>query len=317
MQLFPLRLVPDNTNIDFMRLKKFSLTISILVILLSFASLFIWGLNLGIDFTGGIVIELKTHALPDLTKFRSVLGHLNIGDISIQTFGGDNSLAIKIGGYFDENVLLKNVDLVKATILNQIDSEVDFRKVDFVGPQVGKQLIVAGIKSLILAFLMISIYIWFRFEWQFAAGILITLFHDIIFAFGFMSLIQLEFNMSSIAAIMTIIGYSVNDTVIIYDRLRENIRKYHKSDLDQIVNISINETLSRTTLTILTTLIANLALIIFGGEALRSFSIVMFAGILFGTYSSIYISAPILKFFKLGEAKPIISEGNNLNEARN
>jgi preprotein translocase subunit SecF len=206
---------------------------------------------------------------------------------------------LRVGGGANEEQLMKNIETIKEALHKNFKYEIEYRKIDFVGPQVGNQLIQAGVQAMLLAFAAIMMYIWFRFEWQYGVGILIALLHDVIVGLGFMSITNLDFNLSSIAAILTIIGYSVNDSVVIYDRIRENFRKYHKRSVDEVINLSVNETLSRTTLTVLTTLIANLALILFGGEAIRSFSMLVFVGILVGTYSSIYISAPILTLFGL------------------
>lgn len=295
MRLYPLKLIPDNTNIQFMELKNINFGISIALIILSFVLLFTKGLNMGIDFSGGIMIEARTSQKIDLAPLREKLGALNIGEISIQNFGSDEDIAIRVGSSGDESEIMKNIDLIKSVIEKNIgNSTVEYRKVDFVGPQVGSQLIYAGAQAVLLSFLGILIYIWVRFEWHFGLGIVLSLIHDVIMALGFMSLTGLDFNLSSVAAILTIIGYSVNDSVVIYDRIRENLRKYHNKSLHFILNASINETLSRTTLTVGTTLIANLALIIYGGEAIKSFSIMMFVGILAGSYSSIYVAAPLL-----------------------
>ncbi|MDF2965186.1 MAG: secF [Rickettsiaceae bacterium] len=305
MKLYPLRLIPDNTSIDFMKLKKISFFISAILTIASFIALFTFKLNLGIDFAGGIVIEARTSEPADLSRMRSILTDLKIGEVSLQNFGSDKDISLRIGGGATEEQLMKNIEIIKETLKKNFNLKIEYRKIDFVGPQVGEQLIKAGIQAMLLAFLAIMIYIWIRFEWQYGIGILIALAHDVIVSLGFMSITQLDFNLSSIAAILTIIGYSVNDSVVIYDRIRENFRKYHKRTIDQIINLSVNETLSRTTLTVLTTLIANLALVLFGGEAIRSFSLLVFVGIAIGTYSSIYISAPILTLFglKRGDTK--------------
>jgi preprotein translocase subunit SecF len=296
MQLFPLRLVPDKTNFDFMNFKKVSYTVSIILTILSIAIIGLYKFNFGIDFAGGISIEVRTDSTPDLPKMREVLTQLNIGEIVLQSFGSPNDLSIRVGSSSEDN-LMKNIELIKTTLKNNFSYNFDYRKVDFVGPQVGSQLIEAGALAMIFSFLAIMVYIWIRFEWYFGLGVLVALVHDVILSLGFMSLTRFDFNLSTIAAILTIIGYSVNDSVVIYDRIRENLRKYGQKPLNQIINISVNETLSRTTLTVLTTLLANLALVFFGGEAIHSFSVLVFFGIIFGTYSSIFISAPILTLF--------------------
>ncbi|KJV89151.1 protein-export membrane protein SecF [Rickettsia bellii str. RML An4] len=252
--------------------------------------------NFGIDFAGGIVIEVRLDQTPDLPKMRQVLGELGIGEVVLQNFGSERDLSIRFGSSSEDN-LMKNIELIKSTLQNNFPYNFEYRKVDFVGPQVGRQLIEAGTMAMLFSFAAIMIYIWVRFEWYFGLGILIALVHDVILALGFMSITKLDFNLSTIAAVLTIIGYSVNDSVVIYDRIRENLRKYHKKGITEIINLSINETLSRTILTVVTTLLANLALVLFGGEAIRSFSVLVFFGIIAGTYSSIFISAPILTIF--------------------
>lgn len=297
MQLYPLRLLPDKINFDFIRFKKVSYTISIILSLVSIIWIGIYKFNFGIDFAGGIVIEVRLDQDPDLTKMREVLNNLKIGEVVLQNFGNQHDLSIRVGSN-SEDTLMQNIELIKSTLKNQFLYKFEYRKVDFVGPQVGTQLIKSGITALILSFLAIMVYTWVRFEWYFGLGILVALLHDAILSLGFMSVMRLDFNLSSIAAILTIIGYSVNDSVVIYDRIRENLRKSHKKVMPQIINLSINETLSRTILTVVTTLLANLALVIFGGEAIYSFSVLVFFGIIVGTYSSIFISAPILTYFK-------------------
>ncbi|MDR0774880.1 MAG: protein translocase subunit SecF [Rickettsia sp.] len=297
MQLYPLRLLPDKINFDFIRFKKVSYTISIILSLVSIIWIGIYKFNFGIDFAGGIVIEVRLDQDPDLTKMREVLNNLKIGEVILQNFGSQHDLSIRVGSN-SEDTLMQNIELIKSTLKNQFPYKFEYRKVDFVGPQVGTQLIKSGITALILSFLAIMVYTWVRFEWYFGLGILVALLHDAILSLGFMSVMRLDFNLSSIAAILTIIGYSVNDSVVIYDRIRENLRKSHKKVMPQIINLSINETLSRTILTVVTTLLANLALVIFGGEAIYSFSVLVFFGIIVGTYSSIFISAPILTYFK-------------------
>lgn len=302
MQIFPLRLIPDNTKIDFMGLQKFSYYLSVILILGSFILLATCKLNFGIDFAGGITIEARTAEKPDIPHMRELLNKLDLGEVSLQNFGTDQDILIKLGSSSNsEEELMQNIEKIKTALAHNIKYDIEYRKIDFVGPQVGSYLIISGIEAMILAFLAIMVYIWFRFEWQFGIGILLALVHDVIIALGFMSATGLDFNLSSIAAILTIIGYSVNDSVVIYDRIRENLRKYHKRSVNEVINISINETLSRSILTVFTTLIANLALIIYGGEAIRSFSILIFTGIIIGTYSSIYISAPLLTIFGLNK----------------
>lgn len=302
MQVFPLRLLPANPEFDFIYMKKFSYGLSILLMVISFGFMAIKGFNFGIDFIGGISIEVRTDQEPDLAKMREVLGDLDIGEVVLQNFGAKNDLSIRVGVSSEEN-LMQNIALIKQTLGENFSYNFDYRKVDFVGPQVGDQMIRSGSMAMILAFIAIMLYVWVRFEWHFGAGVLLALCHDVILSLGFMSMTDYDFNLSTIAAILTIIGYSVNDSVVIYDRIRENLRKFNKRDINDVINLSINETLSRTTITALTTLLANFALIMLGGEAIRSFSVLVFVGIFIGTYSSICISAPILTLFNFKALK--------------
>lgn len=296
MQLFPLKIFPKNSNIDFMRMRKINYIISLILFIGSIGLILVNKFNFGIDFAGGISIEARIDQVPDLEKMRSKLNELGIGEIIIQNFGSEHDLSIRAGVGKEED-LMRNIELIKTTLKQNFPYKIDYRKVDFVGPQVGLQMVNSGIMAMILAFLAIMFYIWIRFEWQFALGVLAALVHDSILSLGFMSITRLDFNLSTIAAILTIIGYSVNDTVVIYDRIRENLRKYNKKSVYEIINSSVNETLSRTTITVFTTLLANLALILYGGEAIKTFSVLVFFGIFVGTYSSIFISAPIITLF--------------------
>jgi len=302
MQIFPLKLFPSDSNFDFMKIKNINYGISLFLFTISILLIIFHKFNFGIDFAGGISMEIRTNQVPDLPKMRSVLNELNIGEIVLQNFGSDNDVSLR-AGISSEEKLMHNIDLIKETLKTHFPYEFEYRKVDFVGPQVGDQMISSGVMAMLLSFLAIMCYIWIRFEWQFALGVLAALVHDAVLSLGFMSITKLDFNLSTVAAILTIIGYSVNDTVVIYDRIRENLRKYNKKSPTIIINMSINETLSRTTITVLTTLLANIALIIYGGEAIRSFSILVFFGILIGTYSSIFISAPIITLFNFKNFK--------------
>jgi preprotein translocase subunit SecF len=307
MRLFPLKLIPDNINFDFMKWSNVSYVISLIVLVLSIALMAIRGFNFGIDFIGGISIELRTSQKPDLAHMRALLSKLDIGEVVLQNLGSDQDILIRVGGAHEET-LMENINKIKHSLAHELKYDIDYRKVDFVGPQVGEQMIKSGSMALVLSFLAIMFYIWVRFEWQFGVGVLVALMHDAVLSLGFMSLTRYDFNLSTIAAILTVIGYSVNDSVVIYDRIRDNLRKYSNKSLTDLINLSINETLSRTTVTVLTTLLANLALIIFGGEAIRSFSVLVFFGIFAGTCSSIFISAPILTLFNLDINKKEITE---------
>jgi preprotein translocase subunit SecF len=304
MQIFPLRLLPAHPKFDFVNFKTISYGLSILMLLISVAWIGIYKFNFGIDFIGGISIEVRTDQEPDLTAMREVLSNLDIGEVVLQNFGTSHDLSIRVGVSSEED-LMQNIALIKQTLQDKFSYNFDYRKVDFVGPQVGNQMIRSGTMAMILSFLGIMLYIWIRFEWHFGMGVLVALCHDVIISLGFMSITSYDFNLSTIAAILTVIGYSVNDSVVIYDRIRENLRKYSRKEMNEIINLSINETLSRTTITALTTLLANLALILLGGEAIRSFSVLVFFGIFVGTYSSIFISAPLLTLFNFKNFKKV------------
>lgn len=302
MKIFPLRLISITPNFDFMSAKRTWYSLFMLLLVLSISCIFVKGFNFGIDFIGGVSMEVRTNKEPDLHKMRELLGGLNIGEVVIQNFGSSRDLSIRVG-VDNKKEAAFYIDLIKENLNNNFDYEPEYRKVDFVGPQIGNQMIRDGAMALILAFAAIMCYVWIRFEWQFSLGVLVALVHDVIITLGFMSLMQYDFNLSTIAAILTIIGYSVNDSVVIYDRIRDNLRKLSRKSVDEIINNSVNETLSRTTVTVFTTLLANLALVIFGGDAIRSFSVVVFFGILVGTGTSLFISAPILTLFNLKNFK--------------
>lgn len=258
------------------------------------------GLNFGIDFSGGIVIEAKLPASADLSSIRSDLDGLNLGEIALQSFGSERDIMIRLqkqeGNQAEQ---MKAVDKVKNALEKIVEGTVDYRKVDFVGPQVGSELLQGSILAMLLSFVGIMVYLWFRFEWQFGLGAILALIHDAAVTVGFFAVTGLEFNLTSVASILTIIGYSVNDSVVIYDRIRENLRKYKKMPLDELINLSLNATLSRTILTVSTTVVALLALVFAGGNVLYGFSLSMLFGIVIGTYSSIYISAPILIYMNI------------------
>ncbi len=302
MQLFPLRFIPESPKINFLAMNKVTYGLSIFLIAFSICWISAFKFNFGIDFVGGISMEVRASEEPDLTKMREVLGAIGIGEVVLQNFGTSRDLSIRVGVSSEEN-LMGNIALIKKALEENFSYKFDYRKVDFVGPQVGQQMIMSGVMAMVLSFIAIMLYIWVRFEWQFGVGVLIALVHDVIISLGFMSVTKYDFNLSTIAAILTIIGYSVNDSVVIYDRIRDNLRKFSRKGIDEIINTSINETLSRTTITVLTTLLANLALILLGGEAIKSFSILVFFGIFVGTCSSIFISAPILTLFNLKNFK--------------
>tara|TARA_R110002126_G_scaffold10533_40_gene48563 strand:- start:2813 stop:3763 length:951 start_codon:yes stop_codon:yes gene_type:complete len=300
-------LVPVNTKIDFMRFRKVAAILS-LVLCVASAGLFgVKGLNFGIDFRGGILIEIRTEGPADMSQLRSNLSGLGLGEVQLQEFGQPTDVLIRIerqpGG---EKAQLEAVEKAK----NALGDKVDYRRTEFVGPKVGGELIEAGITAVLLALGAMLVYIWFRFEWQFGVGAVIALLHDVILTIGVFALLGLEFNLSTVAAILTIAGYSINDTVVVYDRVRENLRKFKQMPLYELLNLSINSTLSRTLLTSVTTLLALLALYLFGGEVLRGFSFAMIWGVIVGTYSSIFIAVPSLVYMNLRRSGLIVGEND-------
>jgi len=283
-----------DAKIDFMRPHKIALAASIICIIASFVVIFTKGINFGIDFSGGILMEVRT-AEAKTEQMRKILT-AQIKDVQIQNIG-EKDFLIRIAKPSDDKASQAEEVKKIQEILNLGFSDIEYRKVDYVGPQVGSELILKGFMALLMSLFFIMIYIWVRFDWQFGLGGIFALIHDAVLTVGFYALTGLEFNLTSIAAILTVIGYSINDSVVIYDRIRENLRKYKKIELSNLINSSINSTLSRTLLTSGATLLSLLALVLFGGEVLKSFSQAAFFGILVGTYSSIYISAPILLYF--------------------
>lgn len=296
-----LRIFPHKTSFDFMGKRWLGFVFSIFLTVVSFGLLYGKGLNLGIDFTGGILMEISSEEKADLAKLRGILGGQGFGEVSLQNIGDvsagrDVMIRIQVSDKDDQAVI---VNKVKILLAEQVSDKIDYRKIDYVGPTVGNELMESGTIAVILAFACIMLYVWFRFEWQYGVGAILALLHDSIMIMGFFSITQLEFGLTAVAAILTIVGYSINDSVVIYDRIRENMRRFKKMSIFDLLNLSINETLSRTVLTASTTLLAALALLIFGGEVIKAFSAAMVFGVIIGTYSSIYISAPALIYLNL------------------
>ncbi len=289
-------LIPTGTKIDFMRFRKVAAGASIACAVLSAAFFVVLGLNYGIDFRGGILIEIRTPGAADIGELRGRLSGLGLGEVQLQTFGNETDVLIRIesqpGGE-------KGQQRAVGVVRDALGEGIDYRRVETVGPKVGGELIEAGILAVLLALSAMLLYIWFRFEWQFGVGAVVALTHDVVLTIGIFALLGLEFNLSTVAAILTIAGYSINDTVVVYDRVRENLRKYKSMKLDDLLNLSINDTLSRTILTSVTTLLALLALFLFGGEVIKGFSFAMIWGVIVGTYSSIWIAVPLLVYMKL------------------
>ncbi|MCX8231352.1 MAG: protein translocase subunit SecF [Alphaproteobacteria bacterium] len=292
-----LKLVPDKTNVPFMRLRRTAFGFSSLLGVLSIVLLVILGLNFGIDFRGGTLIQVKTQGPANISTMRVALGGLQLGDFSLQEFGEADEVLIRVqrqdGDNADQQVA---IELIKRALEATVDGDIEYRRVEFVGPQVSEELKRAGALALGIALGAMLLYIWFRFEWQFSVGAVTALVHDVILTFGFFAITGLEFNLSIVAAILTIVGYSMNDTVVVYDRVRENLRKYKKTDLKELIDLSINDTLSRTTLTSVTTLLALIALAVVGGPVIAGFVLAMIWGVVIGTYSSIFVAAPVLLY---------------------
>ena len=293
----PISLIPPGTAVDFFRLRQIALVLSVVLVMGSVASYIIRGMNYGIDFDGGIMIDVAFPQSPDLADVRSTLDSLNLGEVEIQEFDGPDNLLIKIQRQTgEEKQQLAAIGKVKELL----GEDLDYRRTEFVGPKVGSELIEAGITAVLCALAAMLLYIWLRFDgWQFGIGAVVALIHDVVATIGIFSILQLEFNLSTVAAILTIAGYSINDTVVVYDRIRENLRKFRKMPLGDLLNLSVNQTLARTAMTSLTTLLALVALFYFGGEVIHDFVFAMIWGVLIGTYSSIFIAAPLLSVFHL------------------
>lgn len=292
-----LKLVPDETNFDFMGVHKIALALSALVICAGLFVTFQKGLNFGIDFTGGTLIEIQSKdEAADLVDLRERLSSLNVGGISVQEFGAPNEVMIRIPQQGrDEEEQKAVMEQVREKINEKVE---EYRRIEFVGPQVGEELIEAGSKAIFYALAGLLVYIWMRFEWQFGVAAILALAHDILFTVCFFSVTQMEFTLATVAAFLMITGYSINDTVVVFDRVRENLRKYKKKPLRELFNLSVNQTLSRTLMTSLTTLLALLALWQFGGEVIRGFVTALIFGIFIGTYSSIFIATPLLLYVR-------------------
>ena len=274
---------------------KFNI-LSISLIIVSLLLLTFKGLNFGIDFKGGTLIELRsTDSKINVSSLRDNLNQMNLGDVSVKNFGNETDFLIKFENNENKNV----IEEIKNNLDKSFGNSFNFRRVENVGPKVSAELLRSGVIAISVALFLMLIYIWIRFEWQFSVGSIIALFHDVIITIGIFSILSLEINLSIIAAVLTIVGYSMNDTVVIYDRIRENLSKYTKLNITEVTNLSVNETLSRTIITSVTTLLALVSIFLLGGEILRGFSFAMILGVLIGTYSSIFVASPILKFFKV------------------
>lgn len=292
-----LKLVPSDTSFDFLKLQKFTMALSAFLVLASIGMFATVGLNLGIDFKGGILLEARNSSGPaDISKVRNDLATLNLGDVSLQGFGTDTDVLIRIQR--QEGDEKAQIAAIKA-VTDMLGSDFDIRRTEFVGPTVGAELAEKGVLAVICALMAILVYIWFRFEWQFSIAAILALAHDVLTTIGLFSLTAFEFNLATVAAILTIAGYSINDTVVVFDRVRENLRRYKSFEQRDILNRSLNETLSRTVMTSVTTLLALTAIVIFGGAVLRDFALAMIWGVIIGTYSSVFIAVGMLSRFDL------------------
>ena len=291
--------------INFNKFYKLFNLISLSLVVASVLLLFFKGLNFGVDFKGGTLIELRSNDKSiNVTSLRQSFDNMNLGDFNVKKFGNENDFLIKIE---KKDTSANAIEIIKKDLTSSLGGSFNFRRVENVGPKVSSELLKSGIIAIALSLAAMLFYIWIRFEWQFSLGAILALFHDVIITLGLFSLFSLEINLSIVAAVLTIVGYSMNDTVVIYDRVRENLRKFSDIKIYELTNISINETLSRTIITSATTLLALVSIYLFGGEILKGFSLAMIMGVIFGTYSSIYIANPILVKLRVSQ-KTILKE---------
>ena len=292
-----IRWIKKDLKINFLRVKNIATIVSILAIISSLFFLVYKNLNFGIDFKGGTLIEIKKDENLSIAEIRNQLSKLNIGDIQIQTFGSDDIILIRIENStnLDANADMSSIELIRSSLGN----DVIIQRTEIVGPKVSSELIQKGIIAIIIAVFLMLFYIWIRFEWQFSIGAVTALIHDVMITMGIFSFLQIEFNLSIIAALLTIIGYSMNDTVVVYDRIRENLRKYKQMNIFDLINQSLNETMSRTLLTSVTTLLALFSLYFLGGEVLKGFTLAMIIGVFIGTYSSVFIASQIILYLNV------------------
>ena len=294
-----LRLIPDNTSIKFIRLKLIAFVTSLVLALISIVAVIFIGLNLGIDFRGGILIEVRTENI-DISDLRLEVSNLGIGEVSIQEFGSSTDFLIRVERQLGTDKAQQvAVEKIKNKLNNTFSNKIEYRRLEFVGPTVSKDLVQKGILAIFFAVIAMLAYIWFRFELPFAMGAVIALVHDVVLTLGVFAIVGLEFNLATVAAILLIIGYSMNDTVVVYDRVRENLRKFKKMNFEELIDKSVNETLARTVNTTATTMLALLALYFLGGQIISDFSFAMLWGIVVGTYSSIFIASTILTFLNV------------------
>ena len=298
------------SNYNFVGNFKISNLSSLFLVLVSLILIFFKGLNFGIDFKGGTLIELRVDSkIVGIADIRSSFSNINLGDLNVKQFGKEGDYLIKFEkkNFDDKN----NIKTIKENVKNKLQTDVNFRRVENVGPKVSAELLNSGLLAIALALGAMLFYIWVRFEWQFSVGSILAIFHDVLITIGLFSLLSLEINLSIVAAVLTIVGYSMNDTVVIYDRIRENLSKFSSSKIEEITNTSINETLSRTIITSLTTLLALISIFVLGGEILRGFALAMIIGVIIGTYSSIFVASPILKYLNVSYKTIAKDQENN------
>ena len=297
-----LRIVPDNTHFDFIRFRRISFPISALLSIIAITLYFTHGLNFGIDFSGGTLMEVQSKTGPvDIAKMRFTVSNLGLGEVQLQEYGSPDTVLIRIAQQPGGEQAQQQVE---PKVRAALGDGVEYRRIDVVGPRVSGEFLHWGIIGIMVAIGAILVYLWFRFEWQFALGAMIANVHDIVLTLGFMSITQIDFDLTSIAALLTILGYSLNDTVVIYDRIREMLRRYKKMPMTELLNISINSTLSRSVITHVTVSLALLALLLFGGQAIHSFTATMMFGVvLVGTYTSVFIASPILIYLGVGTGR--------------
>ncbi|MBO6482286.1 MAG: protein translocase subunit SecF [Pelagibacteraceae bacterium] len=297
-------------NYNFVGNFKTSNLTSLFLVLASLILIFFKGLNFGIDFKGGTLIELRVDSkIIGIADIRSSFSNINLGDLNVKQFGKEGDYLIKFEkkNFDDKN----NIKTIKENVKNKLQTDVNFRRVENVGPKVSAELLNSGLLAIALALGAMLFYIWVRFEWQFSVGSILAIFHDVLITIGLFSFLSLEINLSIVAAVLTIVGYSMNDTVVIYDRIRENLSKFSSSKIEEITNTSINETLSRTIITSLTTLLALISIFVLGGEILRGFALAMIIGVIIGTYSSIFVASPILKYLNVSYKTIAKDQENN------
>lgn len=298
-----LRLVPDDTKIPFFRYRWIAFGWSLFVLVATVILVATSGLNLGIDFRGGVLLEVRTQGPADLALMRSTLGELNLGDVSLQTAGSDNQVMIRAKAPEDDEAAQRQtVERIKTALEQALGGGLSYQRAEFVGPRVSQELLLNSVWAVLISLAGVLAYLWFRFEWQYGIGAIASLIHDVSATIGIYAISGIEFNLTSVAAVLTIVGYSLNDTVVIYDRVRENLRRFKAMPFEQLLDRSINETLARTLATSLTTLLALIGLYFFGGDVIAGFTIIMIWGVVIGTYSTIYIATPVLYYLNVRPA---------------